>query len=332
MTVKRFLSVIIAAVMVGVGCAAPSHPTTWQKTPHALSEFGIPIVECANLTKDVDIKYPSHYDPKAEAWVEPRNALFRAITETMAQFGVQFHLEWGQLLGWYRDCTWNWRDHDLDIAMFASDWSPELDLALLRVWHEHRCSTGWASNRWIKHDKYKLKTPIQTLYHCKEHSTGWEYLDLAFVHRRSVASATPAVNQQGHVDPDQPNNVWWWVGNNGGYHHFRHKPYNMVPANILGIPGWVPENVEEHIAETYGPTWHSIDENSTKVNSQNERGGSPALKDTSFDDEWWAEVPDRHNSSRIHLVRASLLQYQGLEGASRHGHYSRHHKGKHHEH
>lgn len=119
------------------------------------------------------------------------------------------------------------------------------------------------------------------------------------------------MNVHGHVDPDQPNNVWW-TGNNGGHHHYRFKPYNLVPANIFGIPGWAPENIGEHLEETFGPTWRQIDANATGVNDRNDRGGSGALKDFSFGDEWWAEVRDRFNASRTHLERASLLPYQGL--------------------
>lgn len=183
------------------------------------------------------------------------------------------HLEWGPLLGWYRNCTFLESDHDLDIAVFASSWTPALEHHVLEAMQRVWCGAASSSMR-MKHHPYRpsWQTPIQLVISCEDHSTRlldaeWDLIDITFMHRPGSRRPPPAADRtwnQANATRDEvirqgvptESEAVWWTSNNDAWQHWRYEPYHLVPAKVFGVDGWAPSNTARHLAARHGHDWH----------------------------------------------------------------------------
>lgn len=106
-------------------------------------------VMCVNIT-GTSVDDLQRYQRQQEVW--------SAFNSFLMASGVRFHLEWGSLL----DYKFLDSDHDLDIAVFASDWVPELEVGLLEVAKAHWCKGAKTVPWMLPHpDNRRIQTPIQ---------------------------------------------------------------------------------------------------------------------------------------------------------------------------
>lgn len=227
--------------------------------------------------------------------------------------GARYHLEWESLLGWYRECSLLPSDHDLDITIWASDWTPKLQAELKAAAKRTWCPEIKEHFRRLKHPKYPyLVTPIQTIFTCVgtphlqvKESMRFDMVDIVFMHRSagreymetkwghhiendSKQSRTELVEAVKAEPLSKASDRTWWVSNNDVAEHWTYAPYTLAPARVFGELSYVPANTASRLKSVYGEwtTPHQYAAYSRQAHPNTVRG-KPQLNDTEFWDEWW---------------------------------------------
>lgn len=237
----------------------------------------------------------------------------------------------GNLLTWQRDCDMDFADPDLDIVVWATDYSAELEASLVGV------SSDWCGKKVRpQYMRYRHPTvrnvmkPMLTRLVCKGGDQAvWTRVDILWLHRRgrtdAVGASGPAstlthksqeveATSEGTVSYVPRSNRWWL----GVYEHksvgyFYYDPYKLVRADVLSVESLVPDNTTHWLMQQYGHSWRVRAGGSAHSWRQRISLMPPTVlvSELKYDTEWWVEKPD--NGHGLVSITEGELAYRAWD-------------------
>lgn len=171
-----------------------------------------------------------------EAFKKEAIEVLRLYSNAMHSNGLVFWLDYGTLLGYYREHDFIKHDFDLDTSAWFEDHDC-IKQALEEAGFE-RVRHYYLKNRDGLEECYKHKdyiTTIDVFYYFNEDNKSYCF------------SFNPLVSmtKKSHLNKEQPSKVRKWTFN-------RIVP---IPAEFKGVKVYVPENTGAYLASTYGETF-----------------------------------------------------------------------------
>lgn len=278
-------------------------------TPSPLLNPKYPLRRCLNVTK-------GHPDRTQEPrdWSSLRvdyQTAWARISELLKHHKARHHLEWGNLISWQRDCDFNWRDHDLDIAVWATDYSAELEHELVAFGKAWCPALYKVFRRRYHHPQIPgLVKPVQTQLLCDSPKVTWALIDIIWTHRRGandrpvndtgmLSSKSDEIEQPSNRQPMRIESKWWQsVMARAKQWYFFFQPYELVRADVLGVESLVPNDTSRHLTEIFGSGWRNT-KNVGDTWRSNARLHLPVDRQSSLTDlEWWRRLPDKNPLSK----------------------------------
>lgn len=171
-----------------------------------------------------------------EAFKKEAVDVLRLYSDAFLSHGLVFWLDYGTLLGYYREHDFIPHDYDLDTGAWLKDHEriknvlEKAGFELVRYYYL-RDHEGMEES--YKHKNYK--TTIDILYFMNEGDTSFCYSFAPMV----------AMNKKKNLNKVQPSRARLWTFS-------RIKP---VLSEFKGVKVYVPDNTEQHLASTYGDSF-----------------------------------------------------------------------------
>ena len=183
-----------------------------------------------------DKAHKKRLDAINEAFKKEALGVLKAYSDAMFSNGLVFWLDYGTLLGYYREHDFIEHDFDLDTSAWYED--HERIKKILEAAGFERVRYYYLLNREGLEECYKHKdfqTTIDVFYYFNENNKSYCF------------SFNPLVSmtKKRHLNKEQPSKARKWT-------FARIVP---IPAEFKGVKVYVPENTGAYLSSTYGETF-----------------------------------------------------------------------------
>lgn len=171
-----------------------------------------------------------------EAFKKEAVEVLQRYSDAMLNNGLVFWIDYGTLLGYYREHDFIKHDYDLDTGAWFED-HDRIKEVLEKAGFE-RARHYYLKNRDGLEECYKHKdflTTIDVFYYFNEGDKSYCFSFLPMV----------TMTKKRHLNRVQPSKARKWT--------FNH--INPIPAEFKGVKVFVPEDTRDYLASTYGETF-----------------------------------------------------------------------------
>lgn len=162
--------------------------------------------------------------------------VLKLYSDAMFSNGLVFWLDYGTLLGYYREHDFIKHDFDLDTGAWFED-HQRIKNVLENAGFE-RVKYYYLKHRDGVEECYKHKdydTTIDVFYYFNENNRSYCYSFLPLV----------SMTKKCHLNKEQPSRARKWS----------FETINPIPAEFKGVKVFVPDNTAQYLASTYGDTF-----------------------------------------------------------------------------
>ena len=170
------------------------------------------------------------------AFINEAETVLKHFSDALMSNGILFWLDYGTLLGYYREHDFIKHDFDLDTGAWFTD-HDKIKAALENNGFK-RIRYYYLKNRNGLEECYRFKdyfTTIDVFYYFNDNDKSYCFSFAPMV----------SMSKKRHLNKEQPSKVRKWTFNR----------INPIAAEFKGVKVYVPENTGDYLKSTYGDTF-----------------------------------------------------------------------------